>query len=401
MKIGLLNVKYAPNLGDGAIAECIESQLKHAIPDVNIVAVDIGGREGFGGDGSIMGAKIGLTSRLGFLPKKVQSFIKTYLMPPLVKSKYAQAWHEKLHDCDAIIIGGGHLFMDIDLYFPYRIMLAVQQTKKGTPIFVHGVGVSKIWTNRGISCFKKAFEHGSLISASVRDKQSLENWNQLFPENTARICRDPALLAPECYGEIKAEPGRKRKLIAIGVADHGSLRKHADKDMPVVFGKLEGYIDLISKLYASGYDVALFTNGDVDDHQYLRTLEQELLVNHPALAKNITIEPKPLRPSDIVNRIASADVVIAHRLHANILAYAYGVPSIGLAWDRKLTSFFQAISRTAYLIEAEPQGAEILTMVDTLVEAGRLKENILFDEAKDGSQHLVHSIKNKLSTQPN
>lgn len=391
MKIGILNIKYGPNLGDGAIAECIESQLKLAIPDVQIVAIDIGGREDFGAEGSIVGAKMSLTTRLGFLPKCVQSFIKTTFMPPMIKHKYAQQWHEKLHDCDAIIIGGGHLLMDVDLYFPYRIMLAVLQTKPGTPIFVHGVGVSKIWTKRGIKCFRDAFNHGKLISASVRDKQSLDNWNELFPGVKASLCRDPAILAAECYGPINREHQRTKKLIAVGVADKDSMRQHADKDMPVIYGEISSYLDLVEKLDSIGYEVMLFTNGADDD--YLQKVSAALHANKPELAKRVKVAPKAIKPSELVKQIVSADLLIAHRLHANILAYAYGVPGIGLSWDRKLTSFFEANGRTKYLVCNEADVDRIPAMVEELLAAGNLDNSFLVNEAKAGSTTLTSSIK--------
>ena len=35
--------------------------------------------------------------------------------------------------------------------------------------------------------------------------------------------------------------------------------------------------------------------------------------------------------------------MIAHRLHATILAFSYGVPAVGLRWDDKLTAFFGSV----------------------------------------------------------
>lgn len=391
MKIGLLNIKYGPNLGDGAIAECLEGQLKAGIPGVELVAVDVGGREEFGGEGSILGARLGLTQRLGFLPTPVQSLIKTTLMPPMVARKYAGEWRARLRDCDALIVGGGHLLMDVDLYFPYRIMLAVKQARRGVPIFVHGVGVSKIWTPRGRACFDHVFQHGRLVSASVRDKQSLENWQQLFPNAEATVCRDPALLAADFYGPMGGGSSRKRKCVAVGVADKDSLRQHADKDMAVIFGEIESYIRLLRELDAAGYDVLLFSNGA--DDEYLQQIVSTLRFREPALLDRLSVARRPRRPIDLVRDITQADVLIAHRLHANILAYAYGIPSIGLGWDRKLSSFFEASGRTKYLVRSEEQARELPRMVAELLAAGPLSQRPLIDEARRGAAELVSAVK--------
>ena len=44
MKIALLNVKFSPNLGDGLLSECLERELAHALPGVEVVAIDLAGR---------------------------------------------------------------------------------------------------------------------------------------------------------------------------------------------------------------------------------------------------------------------------------------------------------------------------------------------------------------------
>jgi polysaccharide pyruvyl transferase WcaK-like protein len=35
----------------------------------------------------------------------------------------------------------------------------------------------------------------------------------------------------------------------------------------------------------------------------------------------------------------------AHRLHANIAAYSYGIPQVGFSWDTKLKSFLSQVGR--------------------------------------------------------
>ena len=394
MKIRILNIKYGPNLGDGAIAECLEHQLRQSFSNIDIGSLDIGGRNDFGAEGSIVGARLGLTQRLGFLPNSVQSLIKTTLMPPMVENKYGQMWRKELLGCDAVIIGGGHLLMDVDLYFPYRIMLAIMQLPRGTPIFVHGVGVSKIWTPRGRACFERAFKHGRLISVSVRDKQSLDNWNGLFPNIKATLCRDPAILAADCYGDFPTNKNSARNRIAFGVADKRSMRQHADKDMPIVCAEIDSYVEMVQQLHDDGHDVTLFTNGADDD--YLQKVAGALRKANPNLADEIAVAPRPSRPVDLVRLIANADVLIAHRLHANILAYAYGIPGIGLGWDRKLSSFFEASGRSECLIRTEDEAKMVPVLVNKLLSAGPVDHFAMINEARVGSQRLMHSIKDAL-----
>ena len=48
---------------------------------------------------------------------------------------------------------------------------------------------------------------------------------------------------------------------------------------------------------------------------------------------------QPLSPRQLVETIAGFAGVISGRLHANIIAYALNVPSIGLVWNDKLQIF--------------------------------------------------------------
>jgi polysaccharide pyruvyl transferase WcaK-like protein len=54
-----------------------------------------------------------------------------------------------------------------------------------------------------------------------------------------------------------------------------------------------------------------------------------------------------------VKWIATQDLLIAHRLHANIVAYSCGVPHIGLGWDPKLKNFFESVGRGDFIISKD------------------------------------------------
>ena len=57
----------------------------------------------------------------------------------------------------------------------------------------------------------------------------------------------------------------------------------------------------------------------------------------------ITDAPPPGTPAELAAIISQLSGVVAHRLHACILAYAFRRPIVGLGWDRKLESFFQSV----------------------------------------------------------
>lgn len=359
MKIAVLNVKYSPNLGDGVIAECLEMQLGKRLPGAEILSLDIGGRDDFGSGGSIIGTKFSLMDKVARLPWFMQQPIRSLLVPLAVRKKYAARWREPMQQADAIIIGGGQLLMDVELYFPYRIATAVLQSRRHTPLFVYGVGVSRSWSRRGLSLLNQTFAHARLTYAAVRDRQSQRYWSLNFAEDTPVLTRDPALLARQRYGEIpKAAAASGRKTIALGVSNPSDLRQHAEEPNAMAGASEVFYLELIERLARHGFDITLFTNGN--DHGYLERVVARLDGLPAQVRPHVTVLPRALRPDELIAQVARADALIAHRLHANIIAYAYGIPHIGLAWDKKLQGFFESIGRQDYLVRSADSDANIV-----------------------------------------
>ncbi|MCP5405483.1 MAG: polysaccharide pyruvyl transferase family protein [Pseudomonadaceae bacterium] len=387
MKLAILNVKYSPNLGDAVIADCLEDHLRKEISNLTVFSLDIGGRSGYGVGGSLAGGGLGLMGYLKKMPHVVQT-----LVPWLVKRRYAADWKTRLAGCHGLIIGGGHLMMDVDQFFPLRLLTAVRQCPRGTPLFVQSVGVSAKMTARGLRLFKAIFTHGCLRMASVRDAGAQANWLKHFGGAQPLLHRDPGLLAATTYGKAK-KTHRARPLVAFGVAAPASLSPHADSREGVVCGDLSFYLETLP-LLAKQYDILLFTNGE--DDAFLRQLEAELPTLPVKVRARIRVAPRPLKPAQLVALIRTADAMVGHRLHANIVAYSYRVPHIGLGWDDKLKSFFKSIDRPDFIITGNagaPRKVAAL-VARALAEGIDTKTHTkVLEEARQGIRTLAAAIR--------
>lgn len=49
MKIVQFGLCYSPNVGDGIIAECLAYAIRQRLPGTEVVAIDLSGRQNFGG----------------------------------------------------------------------------------------------------------------------------------------------------------------------------------------------------------------------------------------------------------------------------------------------------------------------------------------------------------------
>jgi len=215
-----------------------------------------------------------------------------------------------------------------------------------------------------------------LIGASVRDDESAKNLTAEFGSGLPppQIALDPGLLCRDVYGVAQPREARSpRRRIGLSLTDPLVLRLHGAQ--PVAGRALkQWWQEVIEALQGLDCDVLLFTNGSPEDEQFV----DEVFAGLPG-NPSVSRMPRFLTPGDLARFIATLDCVVAHRLHACIAAYSYRIPAIGLAWDRKLRSFFELIGRVRYVVDCEEyDAAQIRAMV-----------NVAFDDPPDPAEHAA------------
>jgi polysaccharide pyruvyl transferase WcaK-like protein len=359
-RIAIFSVKYSPNLGDGLLSECLEAELIHQVPRLEIVALDLAGRPSYGN--SISHRKLALRA-LEAMPLALRQFVARTALQRLARRQLHPAWKQALVDCDAAIIGGGNLFADADLNFPIKIHAALSELRaRDIPVAVFGVGVTRNWSARGSALFGTGLAGVRLVDVTVRDDRSQQIWNDLLGDSGVRRADrsyDPGLLAAQHF------PAASEKNAGIGfcITDPVALRYHAAPG--TVSGDLTAwYGEAIAALSAAGQRVILFANGSPEDAAYLAA-------NAAAWAAHdgVSIAPAFDRPADLVDCISRCTLVVAHRMHACIAAHSYGIPTIGLSWDIKLNSFFDAVGRSEWVIDPAHTAAGALPSLVTRATA--------------------------------
>lgn len=346
MKITLLNVKYSQNLGDGIIAECFEHALRQAPGVTQVQSCDLAGRVQFDGKGN----QVRQTTRqlLDRLPRSIRRTLSIAILKQMVSTKLRAHYARELADTDMAVIGGGQLIADAELNFPLKVFEATQAARdNGASIAVYGVGVGHSFSRRGHKLFRAAFgEHP--VSVHVRDERSAKRWIERFGGASVGHVWDPGLLSREVYGR-PLRPRALKKRIGIGVTHPATLDLHADRKSDRMSHKdwLSFYQQLIDYFIARNWTVELFTNGACSDQGFARKIYQRA----PATV-GLTLADKPKTPKALAHRISSYDTLIAHRLHASVVAYSYGIPHVGLGWDSKMEGFFEATEREKFLISS-------------------------------------------------
>ncbi len=347
LRIGLFNVKYSANLGDGLLVECLERELERAIPGVTTLSLDLAGRVDYAQGRRFRGAALALLERS---PVFARQSVAEALLGRALRWRMRPHWKQVLADLDAIVVGGGNLFGDSDLNFPLKIDAAMAEVREaGLPVAVHGVGVSDNWSPRGEELFRRAFAGITLVHASVREERSRGIWNRrLSPAGirAADLGHDPGLMIADHFARQRL-PASGPPLVGLGITHPVLLRYHAD-DGCVSEADLTAWFAAVARACVGrGWRVALFTNGSSEDDDFLRRIAPAMMAAHPPGA--LACLPRFQRPADLAGFIGGLDLLMAHRLHASIAAYSFAIPHIGFSWDRKLRSFFERVGRARYL----------------------------------------------------
>ncbi|GAB5455381.1 MAG: hypothetical protein Hens2KO_16100 [Henriciella sp.] len=274
------------------------------------------------------------------------------MLKALVKFKLRQHYAETLLDADCVVIGGGQLIADKDLNFPRKILGALGEIENDqSPVAIFGAGVTKEFTKKGQSLFERAFRD-QLVSVHVRDQFSVERWNRNFKQPAARKVWDPGFLSSEIY-PTPFKQKRPRPIVGLGITHPETLSLHSDDQKDALSSEdwISFFCDVASDLQERGANVELFTNGAADDQEFARLVQQayfEAFPTEPALA----LAEVPLVPAQLAATIGFYDAIISHRLHANIIAYSFNIPHIGLGWDSKMQGYFSETEREEYLVTA-------------------------------------------------
>ncbi len=389
LRVLCFNDFFSANLGDRLLGRCLHHALRQEL-DCHIDGWDIDGK---GAPTTESAAPIRWSAKnlaRSLMPRP----LKTRLNVRRARSRLLSQWKASVNGSriSAIVVGGGHLLTATTEYFPARLNAVAELARElGVGVHVHSVGVSHpdTWETAAGEELRRFIGDESVASISVRDGQSADYLAAAgVQKENVRFALDPGFLAAKTFRVEKRPPGQRLR-IGLGIMSPAVVQTIRTARSGI---EDDFWIAVAKHLVAAGVDVSLFTTGEAGDirtaHRIATRLEE-----HGVAHDRGAIVPKD--DCALVGSIASFDAIVAQRLHASIISYALGVPSVGLGWEPKVRSFYHLIERLEYFVDdrdARPQDVSARALQTARCELDEALRNRHIETCQDGVRSLASLI---------
>lgn len=247
---------------------------------------------------------------------------------------------EKQISCDQktiFVIAGGAMISNSWVYALRLNEIVSYAEKSGGKVVFNSVGIEKTIAKSVTRFFyRKMLKKNAVVAFSTRDNsdevKKLTNRKQFYKQTA-----DPGVFCSEAYGVAK----KTQEIVGIGVIStqaYHSISKINKKAKEISEDTLiEFWHNLIVELEKKHIKWKIFSNGGPKD--YLMACKLIEKYNYP---KEKLLE-LPLSPEQLVLQISGFSAIVAHRLHALIIATSLNIPVIPVVWSNKVQKFAELI----------------------------------------------------------
>jgi polysaccharide pyruvyl transferase WcaK-like protein len=268
------------------------------------------------------------------------------------------------YDVCHIIIPGGQMFQE---YFVKSIKaLMIECIKYNIPVSFNACGYGPN-NKRSKAMFKWIIEQSCVNQITTRDSLSL------LTERNIVLVPDVAIMAYRYY-DFK---NYNKDYRTIGINVIAPIYYIENSNDSITYENFNQQMTRIIKELNKEYKIVLFTNGDVSDQKALYKLTDELR------DLDISYEERPVNGFELVKIIYKYSLVIGFRLHSLITAYSFDIPTIGIAWDKKLIYWGKMIESNNIYTLSEFPITNICDLSKELIEKGIDKNK------KDELEHKI------------
>lgn len=372
MNILLIGEYFSSNLGDPLLCSIVEKIIQEHFKDVEITPLDLSGK--------INSTEFYLLKysfwwklffRLSDKLTKIFSLSKIYKKYKKDKLRYLRTLFHlksllKENNFDLAIFAGGALFMDY--FIPLIFIITNILKRNGIKIIFHACGTGKM-DKHDKKLLKCILNDKNVVSISVRDSYNFIN-NLLKRKSKLIETYDTALNTNAFFKTDSS----KTFDFGIGILGDGDF---------YLFQK-----ELINLFLKSTYNWKLFTNGSENDYNTAKKILSELGIKATEYHKFLF--PRPTTPEQLINDINAFNKIISFRMHSLIIACSYGIPLIGINWDKKVVEFMTKMQLSKFCYNADEKfSITSINYPDSKAIKAKAKK-----QGNISKTHLIQSIKN-------
>ncbi|MDD7402617.1 MAG: polysaccharide pyruvyl transferase family protein [Butyribacter sp.] len=246
--------------------------------------------------------------------------------------------YDSIPDYDVLIfVGGGIIKYKYQEFYEYIDKITEIADAHNIPVLFNAVGVEGYdASNPKCMQLKKAINRSCVKSITVRD--DYDTLRDCYMENPAIVTKkvaDPTVWTGTVFRKSKKDSD----VIGLGVIREGIFESNGiDIEREKIFALWSG---IITQLEKEGKKWKIFTNGWSSDMKFARNL-MKYMGREEEIDKMVIKVPE--KNEELVETISNFQGVIAGRLHANIISYSLGIPSVGIVWNDKCRLWGETIS---------------------------------------------------------
>lgn len=279
----------------------------------------------------------------------------------------------RVRNSDLVIFPGGGFIKYKAEKFPLEMGRVTDRAEHyGIPVMYNAMGFEGFDSeNEGCKTLKAMLENTS--SRYITSRDFSDELNKTYLKDTTltsvRVA-DPAMWVSETY-KIKRNPDSD--VVGLGVARGGLFEDHG---VPVTKDDLLNiWSDIIKSLEAEGTKYKLFTNGLRQDEEFLTDLL--VYIGKEDKREEISL-PSAENAKQLVEYISGFSSLIATRMHANIIAFSLGIPSVAFVWNHKLRFFGESIGcKERYLEYTQLKDTKYIVNMLKKAQAEGYEEGVL------------------------
>lgn len=356
--IVLVGLAYDSNLGDQAIFQVCNEIIKDIIKakhlNVEIRVLDLYGRT----------CVSEAPSKCRLLVNKMKNLLGvTHDYVSTICNKVMQEFDSIIDDstCCIIFAGGGLIKFSHQIIAEPMCKILYAAEKRNIPVMISAAGVEGFDENSS-NCLdlKKAINLSVVKSITTRDDfELLEKRYITNKKIRVKKVADPACSISGVYAKNRSSASSK---IGLGIGRTGLFEDYCvdiQKDKLRKFWK-ELYVVLSNK----GYECIFFTNGLEADYDEAKIIVKELGIESSNLA------PRPKTVEELISILSEVKGAVVTRLHSSIIAYSYGIPTIGLVWNTKQHLFGDAIGLPERFLNPPFDAKHVADLLEKAIREG-------------------------------